>query len=77
MSFRHFFKFYRLRGGRTKGLRCRPFVNSRNQRKCPLDSSRSGDSALGPRTDSGLHAADRSEGTKFIQSELSRMSQVA
>ena len=45
-----------LRGRRTKGLRCRPFVNSRNQRKCPLDSSRSGDSALRPRTDSGLPA---------------------
>ena len=30
-----------LRGRRTKGLRCRPFVNTRNQRKGPLDTSQS------------------------------------
>ena len=32
---------YVLRGRRTKGLRCRPFVNTRNQRKGPLDTSQS------------------------------------
>ena len=32
------FQFNVLRGRRTKGLRCRPFVNTRNQRECPLDT---------------------------------------
>jgi len=36
-----------LRGRRTKGLRCRPFVNTRNQRKYPLDSSAFGGLGLG------------------------------
>ena len=38
--------------------------------ECPLDSSRSWDSALRPRTDSGLHAADRSEGTWFYPKRI-------
>ena len=32
------FRFYVLRGRRTKGLHCRPFVNTRNQREDPLDT---------------------------------------
>ena len=65
MSFGHFSIFYVLRGQRTKGLRRRPFVN------CWLINC-TWDSALRPQTDSGLHAADRSEDTK-LGAKLSKL----
>ena len=49
------------RGGRIRGPRAGPLMNHPRQRKCPLDSSRLGDSRLSARTDSGFHAADRLE----------------
>ena len=53
------------RGGRIRGPRAGPLMNHPRQRKCPLDSSRLGDSRLSARTDSGFHVADCLEVAKL------------
>ncbi len=54
-----------LRGTAHKRTGRGPLMNLPDQRRFPLDSSCSGDSALRPQTDSSLHSADRTEEQGF------------